>query len=44
MSGDDKIISGFKYKAMVGMSNVIPESMVADQLNKMQRPRDESKK
>jgi len=40
MSGDDKVISGFKNKAMVGMSNVMPESKVADQMNKMQEPRD----
>ncbi|MBB1283505.1 SDR family oxidoreductase [Flavisolibacter sp. BT320] len=44
MSGDDKVVSGFKNKAMVGMSNVMPESMVADQMNKMQQPRDEGKK
>ena len=43
MSGDDKIVSGFKNKAMVGMSNVMPESMVADQMNKMQQPRDEER-
>ncbi|HEX2606505.1 MAG TPA: SDR family oxidoreductase [Flavisolibacter sp.] len=39
MKGDDKVISGFKNKAMVGMSNVMPESMVADRMNKMQEPR-----
>ncbi|HUC83366.1 MAG TPA: SDR family oxidoreductase [Flavisolibacter sp.] len=44
MSGDDKVISGMKNKVMVGMSNVMPESMVAEQMNKMQEPRDESKK
>lgn len=44
MSGDDKVISGFKNKMMVGMSNVMPESMVAEQMNKMQQPRDEEKK
>lgn len=41
MSGDDKIISGFKNKAMVGMSNVMPESVVASQMNKMQQPGEE---
>jgi hypothetical protein len=41
MSGDDKIISGFKNKIMVGMSNVMPESAVANQMNKMQEPREE---
>ncbi|HEX8334979.1 MAG TPA: oxidoreductase, partial [Segetibacter sp.] len=43
MSGDDKVISGFKNKAMVGMSNVMPESMVAEQMNKMQQPKDKEK-
>ena len=40
MSGDDKIVSGMKNKMMVGMSNVMPENKVADQMNKMQQPRD----
>lgn len=39
MSGDDKIVSGLKNKIMVGMSNVLPESTVADQMNKMQGPK-----
>jgi len=43
MKGDAKIVSGFKNKAMVGMSNVMPETMVAEQMNKMQKPRDEDK-
>ena len=43
MKGDDKIISGFKNKAMVGMSNVMPERLVAEQMNKMQGPREEKK-
>ena len=43
MSGDDKIISGFKNKMMVGMSNVMPESTVANQMNKMQEPREKDK-
>jgi len=43
MSGDDKVISGFKNKMMVGMSNVMPESAVADQMKKMQEPKDKSK-
>jgi short-subunit dehydrogenase len=41
MAGDDKVVSGFKNKAMVGISNVMPESMVAEQMNKMQQPKDE---
>jgi hypothetical protein len=40
MGGDDKIVSGMKNKMMVGMSNVMPESAVADRMNKMQQPRD----
>ena len=43
MSGDDKVISGMKNKMMVGMSNVMPESTVADQMKKMQEPKDKSK-
>jgi len=39
MKGDDKIVSGLKNKAMVGMSNVIPDTMVAEQMNKMQGPK-----
>ena len=42
MSGDDKIISGMKNKLMVGMSHVMPEAMVADQMNKMQQPKKEN--
>jgi uncharacterized protein len=41
MKGDDKIVSGFKNKVMVGMSNIMPEKTVAAQMDKMQRPRDE---
>ncbi|WP_147205436.1 SDR family NAD(P)-dependent oxidoreductase [Segetibacter aerophilus] len=39
MKGDDKIVSGLKNKAMVGMSNVIPDKLVAEQMNKMQEPK-----
>ena len=38
MSGDDKVVSGFKNKAQVTMANVTPDSMVADNMNKMQEP------
>jgi len=44
MKGDDKIVSGFKNKAMVGMSNIMPDTMVAEQMNKMQAPKSEDKK
>lgn len=43
MKGDDKVISGLKNKVMVGMSNIMPESMVAEQMNKMQEPKSEKK-
>jgi short-subunit dehydrogenase len=39
MKGDDKIVSGFKNKAMVASSNVMPDTMVAEQMKKMQEPR-----
>jgi uncharacterized protein len=44
MKGDDKIVSGLKNKAMVAASNVMPDTMVAEQLNKMQQPKDKDKK
>jgi len=44
MSGDDKIVSGFKNKVLVGTSNVMPEKTVAAQMDKMQQPRDKDKK
>jgi uncharacterized protein len=44
MKGDGKIVSGMKNKAMVAASNVMPDTMVAEQMNKMQQPRDKDKK
>ena len=44
MKGDDKIVSVFKNKAMVGMSNIMPDTMVAEQMNNMQEPREEAAK
>lgn len=44
MKGDDKIVSGFKNKAMVASSNVMPDTLVAAQMDKMQQPRDKDKK
>jgi short-subunit dehydrogenase len=43
MKGDDKIVSGMKNKAMVASGNIIPDTMLAAQMNKMQEPRDEGK-
>ncbi|MEP6683839.1 MAG: SDR family oxidoreductase [Parafilimonas sp.] len=41
MNGDDKVVSGFKNKMQVGMSNVIPDSMVAKQVYNQQKPVDQ---
>lgn len=38
MSGKDKIISGFKNKVQVGMSNLTPDSIVAHGMNEQQKP------
>ncbi len=38
MSGDDKVVSGMMNKLMVAMSNVLPDSVVADQMKKQQEP------
>lgn len=40
MSGDDKVISGLKNKVQVAMSNILPESMVAENMHKQQAPVD----
>lgn len=38
MAGDDKIISGFKNKMQVGMSNLMPDSAVAGMTKEQQKP------
>ena len=38
MSDDDKVISGFKNKAQVAMSNMMPDSTVANNMLKQQEP------
>ena len=43
MAGDDMIISGFKNKAQVLSSNMIPDSKVADMMLKQQGPKDKNK-
>ncbi|TWR31533.1 SDR family oxidoreductase [Mucilaginibacter pallidiroseus] len=40
MSGEDRIISGFKNKVQIGMSNVIPDSAAAHMMNEQQKPAD----
>lgn len=34
MKGDDKVVSGFKNKVQVAMANVMPDTMLADQMKK----------
>jgi len=43
MKGDDKIVSGLKNKAMVAASNVMPDTMVAEQMNKLQKDKNSDK-
>lgn len=42
MKGDDKVVSGLKNKAMVTMSNVMPDTMVAEQMNQLQKDKSNS--
>jgi short-subunit dehydrogenase len=44
MSGDDKVISGFKNKVNVATSNMMPDSNAADMMKKKQEPVSENKK
>ncbi len=44
MKEESKVVSGFKNKAMVAMSHVMPEGAVTAQMDKMQEPRDEGDK
>jgi short-subunit dehydrogenase len=41
MAGKDKVISGFKNKVQVGMSNFMPDSKVAHTMYEQQKPVDE---
>lgn len=43
MSGDDKVVSGFKNKAQIAMANVMPDTMLADQMKKQSEPVDKDK-
>lgn len=42
MRGDDKVISGFKNKVQVGVSNLVPDSTVAHMMYEQQKPADGS--
>ncbi|OQP56137.1 SDR family NAD(P)-dependent oxidoreductase [Niastella populi] len=43
MRGDDMVISGFKNKVNVAMSNMMPDSAAADNMNKKQAPANEKR-
>jgi short-subunit dehydrogenase len=43
MKGDDKIVSGLKNKVMVAASNVMPDTLVAEQMNKLQKDKNSDK-
>jgi len=38
MEGDDMVVSGFKNKAQIAMSNITPDAKVADKTKKIQEP------
>ena len=38
MAGKNKVISGFKNKAMIGISNILPDTAVASMMDKQQKP------
>lgn len=40
MAGKDKVVSGFKNKAMMAMSNVTPDTTLAHMMNEQQKPAD----
>jgi len=44
MNGDDMVVSGFKNKVQIAMSNVMPDEMVADNMHKQQAPKEGMKK
>ena len=41
MAGKDKVVSGLKNKIQVGMSNILPDSVVAHNMYEQQKPVDE---
>ena len=43
MSGSDMVVSGFKNKMQVGMSNVMPDETVADRMHHHQEPVNKNK-
>ena len=43
MKGDDMVVSGFKNKMQVAMSNIMPDEMVAAKVHHQQAPKESSK-
>lgn len=43
MKGDDKVVSGLKNKAQIAMANVVPDTMLANQMKKQSEPVDKEK-
>jgi uncharacterized protein len=43
MKGDDKVVSGMKNKMQSAMSNVMPDTMLADQMKKQSEPVDKGR-
>lgn len=41
MKGDDKVVSGFKNKMQTAIGNVLPDTVLAEQVRKQQEPVDE---
>ena len=44
MKGDDMVVSGLKNKIQVAMGNILPDSVVAENVHKQQGPADNEKK
>lgn len=44
MKGDDKVVSGMKNKIQTAMANIMPDTMLADQVKKQQAPVEGSQK
>jgi short-subunit dehydrogenase len=43
MKGSDMVVSGFKNKVSVAMSNIMPDKKAAENMNKQQKPVDSKK-
>ena len=44
IKGDDMVVSGFKNKMQVAMSNIMPDEIVAENVHKQQAPKDKRNK